>query len=111
MLSTCDGEQVAVHQGFLAPIFTSEEGLHTYLETIEGKYSKVELISHLECLYRGYGKIQDPVLYELGVTLPETQNRRWLLNRLLEREPNERNMLAIATQINEKTTDLIVSLK
>lgn len=111
MLSTCDGTEVAVHQGLLAPVFPSEEGLQAYLETIDGKYDKMELLAHLECLYRGFGKIQDPILSELGVKLPESMNRRWLLNRLLEREPNERNMLAIAHQVNEKTTELVVSLK
>ena len=34
-----------------------------------------------------------------------------MLNRLLEREPNERNMLVVAQQVNEKTTELVVSLK
>ena len=102
---------MAVHQGLLAPIFSSEEGLQTYLDTIDEKYNHKELLAHLECLYRGYGKTQDPILSELGVKLPESLNRRWLLNRLLEFEPNERNMLAIAHQVNEKTTEHVVSLK
>ena len=61
---------MSVHQGLLAPVFSSGEGLHTYLETIDGKYNKLELIAHLECLYRGYGKTQDPILSELGIRLP-----------------------------------------
>ena len=48
--------------------------------------------------------------YDLG--LPETLNRRHLVNRLAaESEPNERNMLKIAHQLNERSNELIVNLK
>lgn len=65
-------------------MFNSENELNNYLETVDGKYSKNELINHLECLYRGFGKIVDPVLTEMGIKLPDNQNRRWILNRLLQ---------------------------
>ena len=48
--------------------------------------------------------------YDLG--LPETLNRRHLVNRLAaESEPNERNMLKMAHQLNERSNELIVNLK
>lgn len=46
------------------------------------------------------------------ITLPETINRRFFLNPIIaETESNGRNMLKLAHQTSEKTTEVIVALK
>lgn len=74
--------------------------MRAYLENIDGKYQQKELLAILECLYRGHGRIQQDELADYGVCLPETLNRRWLLNQLLQGEPNESNILALAHTAN-----------
>jgi len=54
-------------------------GLHNFLQKISGKYEKEELLSILEILYKGYGKAH-PSFEDFDVTVPHSQNRRWLLN-------------------------------
>ena len=56
----------------------------------------MELHGFLETLYKGYGKNIDPRWSKYGVDIPETLNRRWLVNPLLDGETNERNVLVIA---------------
>lgn len=81
------------------------------MKAIDGKYEKVKLLTVLEQCYRFWAKEQDSELTKVGVKLPEAVNKRWILNKLLEEEPNEQNMLAAAQRSNLKTTDFVVSLK
>lgn len=60
-------------------------------------------------MYRGYGSLKGENISELNISLPESLNRRWLVNNLLKEEPNERNMLTLAHQICEK--EWVVGLK
>ena len=47
-----------------------------------------------------------------NISLPETLNRRFFVNPIIaEREANGRNMLKLAHQSNERSTEVIVSLK
>lgn len=102
---------MAVHLGLLARCFTSEKQMRAYLDNIDRKYQHKELLSLLDCLYCGHGRLLHDELADYGVCLPETLNRRWLLNQLLQGEPNQSNMLALAHTANEKTTDIVVQLK
>ena len=97
-LMTDDKEEVPIHYDWLARVFHSEDDLRCYLEAIDGKYSKKQLLSTLENLYRGYGRFEDNLLDEFNVKLPDTNNKRFLLNNMIQKESNERNMLAIAQQ-------------
>lgn len=67
----------------------------------------------LETLYRGYGSVeQDEIHRRYEISLPETLNRRFFVNPLVaDSEANGRNILKLAHQSNERTTEIIITLK
>lgn len=83
------------------------------MEDINHRYSEQGLLALLSMLYKGYGKFEaDEIHQKYNISLPETINRRHFLNPMIaETEANERNMLRLAHQSSERTTDIIISLK
>lgn len=113
VLYTSEGEAIHTHSALLARYFSSYSDFLSYLEDINRQYSKTALLSLLEMLYKGYGKFQpDHIHIKYSISLPETINRRHFLNQMIaETESNERNVLKLAHQSAERTTEVIVPLK
>lgn len=67
---TDSGDVIPIHLGLLARYFNSQENLANYLGNISQGYSIDSILSALQALYRGYGRIEDPVLGCLDIPLP-----------------------------------------
>lgn len=107
---TKEGEKVHIHTSVLARYFKNQIRFEEFLIAIQRQYEYKDLIPILEALYKGYGFIQDDLLKEFEVELPEYQNRKWLINSVIK-ESTERTMLSNAHSTSEKYSELIVPLK
>ncbi len=110
---TKDGEPINIHSALIARYFQTYSDFVNYLQDINRTYSSKQLTTIIEALYRGYGTIsQDEIHMRYNIILPETLNRRFFVNPIIaEKEANGRNMLKLAHQCNERTTEVIISLK
>jgi hypothetical protein len=78
------GEEVFIHSALIARYFKTYADFICYLDEINRNYSKSELLNILEALYRGFGIIlQDEIHRKYEINLPETLNRRFLVNPLV----------------------------
>jgi hypothetical protein len=83
-ISTKDKELIYIHSGLIARYFKTYEEFNNYLDDIDHKYSKEELVNILECLYRGYGRFEQDKLHErYGIAIGECLNRRMYVKNLL----------------------------
>jgi hypothetical protein len=83
-LYSSEGQSVFIHSALIARYFKTYADFIDYLEEINRKYSKSELLNILEALYRGYGTIsQDQIHQKYEISLPETLNRRFFVNPLV----------------------------
>lgn len=102
-----------IHSALIARYFKTYADFANYLEDVNRAYTKNELVALLEALYRGFGSVeQDEIHLRYEIALPDALNRRFFVNPLVaESEANGRNMLKLAHQAAERSSEVIVTLK